>query len=59
MAKERSTEEIFDALFAQVVYLWGEEYAEQLRVALYSTAIEIAAITRHPLPPDIEPRFFT
>jgi hypothetical protein len=59
MAKERSTEEVLDGLFAQAVCLWGEEYAERLRGALRFTAGDIAAMTRHPLPPDLEPRFFT
>lgn len=59
MAKERSTEELFTALFAQAVCLWGEEYAGRLREALRLTAGQIATMTRYHLSPDLEPLFFT
>jgi len=58
MATERSAEEIFAALYAQAVCLWGREDAERQRPALQRTAEEIAVLARCELPPDLEPRFF-
>jgi len=58
MAVERTPEQILALLAAQARLLWGEADAERQRPALSQTAEEITAVTRAPLPADLEPQFF-
>jgi hypothetical protein len=58
MAVEHTTAEVLEILEAQARCLWGAADAERQRPALHTTAEEIVVLTRHALPPDLEPRFF-
>jgi len=59
MTAERSATEEFERLYAQARWLWGEADAARQRQALRQAAEDMALVARQPLPPDLEPRFFT
>lgn len=59
MANERTARAIFAQLSAQTRLLWDDADAERQRPALELTAEEIALVSGYPLPPDVEPTFFT
>jgi hypothetical protein len=43
---------------AQAASLWGQEDAERQRPGLQVSAEQIVRISTHPIPVDLEPRFF-
>lgn len=58
MGRERAVEEVLEGLVAQARCLWGEEDAERQRAGLQASAEQIVQIATHPIPVDLEPRFF-
>jgi hypothetical protein len=58
MGREHSVEEVVERLVAQASGLWGEADAERQRPGLQVSAEQIVAISTHPIPVDLEPRFF-
>jgi hypothetical protein len=59
MTAERTAAEVLERLYAQARWLWGDADADRQRQALRQAAEEITLVARQPLPPDLEPRFFT
>lgn len=58
MGREHSVEEVLEGLVAQASCLWGQEDAERQRPGLQVSAEHIVQIATHPIPVDLEPRFF-
>ncbi len=58
MAREDSVEDVLEGLVAQARCLWGEADAERQRSGLEASAAYIVALSTHPIPVDLEPRFF-
>lgn len=58
MQREDSVEEVLEGLVAQARCLWGEAEAERQRPELQISAERIVTISAHPVPVDLEPRFF-
>ncbi|ETX04896.1 hypothetical protein [Candidatus Entotheonella palauensis] len=58
MGREDSVEEVLEGLVAQASCLWGPEDAERQRPGLQVSAEHIVQISAHPIPVDLEPRFF-
>lgn len=56
--RARASEEVLEGLVAQARCLWGEADAERQRLGLQVSAEHIATISAHPVPVDLEPRFF-
>ncbi len=58
MATEQPADHVLKVLTAQAALLWEQADAERQQPDLQRTAEEIAIMSRYPLPPDLEPRFF-
>ncbi len=58
MGRKHSVEEVLEGLVAQAASLWGEEDAERQRPGLQVSAEQMVHLSTHPIPVDLEPRFF-
>ncbi len=58
MGREHSVEAVLEGLVAQAGCLWDEEDAERQRPGLQVSAEQIVQLATHPIPVDLEPRFF-
>jgi len=58
MGRAYSVETVLEGLTAQAASLWGQEDAERQRPGLQVSAEHIIEIATHPIPVDLEPRFF-
>jgi hypothetical protein len=58
MGREHAVEEVLEGLVAQAASLWGQEDAERQRPGLQVSAEQIVHLSTHPIPVDLEPRFF-
>lgn len=58
MEREHGVKEVLEGLVAQASSLWGPEDAERQRPGLRIAAEQIVEIATHPIPVDLEPRFF-
>ena len=54
----RTTQQVFDGLYAQAVCRWGQDDAERQGAALQQVAEQIVEMSAYELPVDLEPRFF-
>jgi hypothetical protein len=58
MGREHAVEEVLGGLVAQAGCLWGAADAERQRPGLKASAEQMVNISTHPIPVDLEPRFF-